>query len=184
MIKQEEIANKLESRLDKIEDRLPELPAAAFRLQRRVGERAVTGVTDAAHAMRVSSGAVAKATANATKTVSGTTSWATKRTAGTVVTAGKTIVGQARAQAKIAGSVIAKETKGLVRSARNTSEDLLEETTEILDNVAEEVDNTTPAGAYETWTKSDLYDRAQELDLDGRSSMTKPELIAALRSAN
>lgn len=35
---------------------------------------------------------------------------------------------------------------------------------------------------YEEWTKDDLYDRAQELDVDGRSDMSKDELIDALRS--
>lgn len=37
------------------------------------------------------------------------------------------------------------------------------------------------APAYEDWTKDDLYDRAQELEIEGRSSMTKSELITALR---
>ena len=37
------------------------------------------------------------------------------------------------------------------------------------------------ASPYEDWTKDDLYDRAQELDVEGRSDMTKSELIAALR---
>ncbi len=35
---------------------------------------------------------------------------------------------------------------------------------------------------YEEWTKDELYERARELDIDGRSDMTKDELIAALRS--
>ena len=35
---------------------------------------------------------------------------------------------------------------------------------------------------YEEWTRDELYDRAQELDVDGRSDMTKDELIEALRS--
>ena len=35
---------------------------------------------------------------------------------------------------------------------------------------------------YEEWTKEELYDRAQELDIEGRSDMTKDELIEALRS--
>lgn len=39
------------------------------------------------------------------------------------------------------------------------------------------------APPYEEWTKDDLYTRAQELDVEGRSDMTKDELIAALRSA-
>ena len=34
---------------------------------------------------------------------------------------------------------------------------------------------------YEDWTKDELMDRAQELDIDGRSDMTKDELISALR---
>ena len=34
---------------------------------------------------------------------------------------------------------------------------------------------------YEDWTKDDLYDRAGELGVEGRSEMTKDELIAALR---
>jgi hypothetical protein len=38
------------------------------------------------------------------------------------------------------------------------------------------------APAYEDWTKEDLYKRAQELDIDGRSDMSKDELISALRS--
>ena len=35
---------------------------------------------------------------------------------------------------------------------------------------------------YEEWTKDELYERAQEIDIDGRSDMTKDELIDALRN--
>lgn len=34
---------------------------------------------------------------------------------------------------------------------------------------------------YDEWTVADLRERARELDIDGRSSMTKDELIDALR---
>jgi len=37
------------------------------------------------------------------------------------------------------------------------------------------------ASPYEEWTKDELYERAQELEIDGRSDMTKSELIDALR---
>ncbi len=40
-----------------------------------------------------------------------------------------------------------------------------------------------PSGPYENWTKEELYERAQELDIDGRSGMSKRQLISALRSA-
>lgn len=39
------------------------------------------------------------------------------------------------------------------------------------------------APPYEEWTKDALYGRAQELEIDGRSDMTKDELIAALRNS-
>lgn len=35
--------------------------------------------------------------------------------------------------------------------------------------------------AYEDWTKEELYNRAQELEIEGRSAMSKDELIEALR---
>ncbi|MAQ70561.1 MAG: Rho termination factor [Alphaproteobacteria bacterium] len=35
---------------------------------------------------------------------------------------------------------------------------------------------------YEKWTKDELYERAQEIDIDGRSTMDKDALIKALRN--
>jgi hypothetical protein len=35
---------------------------------------------------------------------------------------------------------------------------------------------------YEEWTKEELEERARELHIEGRSEMTKDELIAALRN--
>lgn len=40
---------------------------------------------------------------------------------------------------------------------------------------------TDRPNAYEDWSKEQLLERAKELDLEGRSDMDKPELIAALR---
>ncbi|MDP0491222.1 MAG: Rho termination factor N-terminal domain-containing protein [Verrucomicrobiota bacterium JB023] len=39
------------------------------------------------------------------------------------------------------------------------------------------------AQAYEDRTKDELYERAQELDIEGRSEMNKDELIDALRNS-
>lgn len=38
------------------------------------------------------------------------------------------------------------------------------------------------AAPYEEWTKDQLYDKAKDVGLDGRSSMSKAELIDALRN--
>ena len=38
------------------------------------------------------------------------------------------------------------------------------------------------SGSYDDWTVDDLRKRAKELDIEGRSSMSKDELIDALRN--
>ncbi len=38
------------------------------------------------------------------------------------------------------------------------------------------------APPYEDWTKDDLMDRAKEIGIEGRSDMSKGQLIEALRS--
>jgi hypothetical protein len=35
---------------------------------------------------------------------------------------------------------------------------------------------------YEEWTKKELVERAREIGIKGRSSMSKPQLISALRN--
>lgn len=35
---------------------------------------------------------------------------------------------------------------------------------------------------YEEWTKGELYDKAEEVGIEGRSDMSKDELIEALRN--
>jgi hypothetical protein len=35
---------------------------------------------------------------------------------------------------------------------------------------------------YEDWTKDELYDKAQEVGIEGRADMSKKELISALRN--
>ncbi len=37
------------------------------------------------------------------------------------------------------------------------------------------------SGSYDDWSKKDLEQRAREIGIEGRSSMTKDELITALR---
>lgn len=38
------------------------------------------------------------------------------------------------------------------------------------------------SGSYDDWSKDDLQQRAREIGIDGRSSMSKGELVDALRN--
>jgi parvulin-like peptidyl-prolyl isomerase len=38
------------------------------------------------------------------------------------------------------------------------------------------------SGSYDDWSKQDLYDKAKEVGIEGRSNMTKSELVDALRN--
>lgn len=39
------------------------------------------------------------------------------------------------------------------------------------------------SAAYDDWSKPDLYERAKQVGVEGRSSMNKAELIKALRNS-
>ncbi len=47
------------------------------------------------------------------------------------------------------------------------------------DEAAEKGGESPP---YEEWTKEELYEKAKEVDIEGRADMTKQELIESLRS--
>jgi parvulin-like peptidyl-prolyl isomerase len=38
------------------------------------------------------------------------------------------------------------------------------------------------SGSYDDWSKQDLYEKAKEVGIEGRSNMTKSELVDALRN--
>ena len=44
-----------------------------------------------------------------------------------------------------------------------------------------EMDDRGGPGGYEDWTKEQLYDKAKDVGVEGRSGMSKRELIDALR---
>ncbi|MGH3471919.1 MAG: DUF7218 family protein [Nocardioidaceae bacterium] len=39
------------------------------------------------------------------------------------------------------------------------------------------------SGSYDDWTKTDLYARAKSIGIEGRSTMTKRQLIISLRNS-
>lgn len=99
-------------------------------------------------------------------TVVGQTRSATQRTVDELTSNSKEVVGQARAQGRRGAAQLDDVVDSTARRA--------------IDTVDDSPSSGTP---YEQWSKADLYERAQELDIDGRSTMSKKQLITALRSA-
>jgi len=105
---------------------------------------------------------------------------------------------QVRRQATDVASAVedtaTKNVKTAVRSAEKMADDVTATATTTTPKTTTPkrttTKTTTPKTAtsqgrgYASWTKSDLLDRAQELDIEGRTTMKKNELIKALRAAN
>ncbi len=123
-----------------------------------------TGATVVGQTRSATQRTIDEVTAN-TKQVVGQTRSATQRTVDEVTANTKQVVGQTRAQGKRGAAQVDDVADATARRA------------------VDAVDGSPSSGTpYEQWSKAELYERAQELDIDGRSGMTKDELIAALRS--
>lgn len=56
-----------------------------------------------------------------------------------------------------------------------------EKAARIANTPRKEMEDRGGPGAYEDWSKEELYEKAKDVAVEGRSGMTKRELIAALR---
>lgn len=66
------------------------------------------------------------------------------------------------------------------RETQDTAETMREEIATKLEDATQRVDSANPATDYESMTREALYQIAQDVNLDGRSSMAKSDLIKAL----
>jgi hypothetical protein len=101
-------------------------------------------------------------------------------------TAGKTVVGQSR-------SVVDRTITTARNGSREVAGQVKAQGAKVSDVISTEVNRTAdaalratsdkPSGKpYEQWTKAQLHERAKELSIKGVSTMSKGELIDALRS--
>lgn len=56
-----------------------------------------------------------------------------------------------------------------------------EKAARIANTPPDEIESPRGDGAYEEWTKEELYDKARDVGIAGRSRMSKGDLIRALR---
>ena len=149
--------------LDRIESNLPPVTRRVFKLNRRIATAGVNAAVGATKAVCFATQTVTKRATTGASTVKGQAASVADRVSSTAQNGVNEVVGQAKAQANATLDTIEDETISLLDAANQAVTD-------------------EPTGAYGTWTKAELYERAQELDIDGRSSMTKAELITALRA--
>ena len=131
--------------------------------------------------------ALVEASFDTTKHVLGAVGDGVSNAVKTVRDTGATVVGQTRSAVDRTATQASTGVKEVTGQARAQSERATARLDEIADRTARRataaVDGSPSSGTpYEQWTKADLYERAQELDVDGRSGMSKPQLIAALRN--
>ncbi len=155
-------------RLVRLEDRIPELPKKVVAYQRVVAERAFAQARRNNELVIDAFRPVVKVADNGVRTVVGTTKWAVEQTAGSAATGVRTIVGQAQAQAK-----------RTVATLNTQTVDLVEEAT---DRVAA-AERSVERAALKSMTKAELYQMAQDIDIDGRADMNKAQLIKAINDA-
>jgi hypothetical protein len=108
----------------------------------------------------------------------------------TIGNAWSTTVGQTRSAADRAGAAVAGSTREVTgqaaAQARRSSRAARTAGTALVDDAVRAVDAepSGPPAALERRTKDELYAMAQDEDIPGRSSMSKDELVAALRGAS
>jgi len=162
----DEFESTITQRLDDLERRLPPIPRKVVTLGRAGADRIGATTGDIARDVGRQLSRVTTVAGHAVNTSVGQTRSAFDRTAKAARDNTNEAVGQARAQTSRSG-----------RAAERGAVALLDDAAR-----AVEPSDGSPA-ALDEWTKAELYDRAQELDIPGRSTMDKRELIDAIHSS-
>lgn len=162
------INTEITERLEQLEQRVPVLPKKIVAYNRVVAERAFAQARRNNELVVDAFRPVVKTADTGVRTIVGTTKWAVEQTAGTALTGARSIVGQAKAQAKRTATTLQDQTT-----------DLVDEATDRVVAAEQSVERT----ALRSMKKAELYQMAQDLDIDGRAEMTKAQLVAAITAA-
>lgn len=151
--------------LDELEAKLPPLAANTIKLNRAAYSRTTRDFGKLAKLGASSASAFVRAAEVGLRTIAGTANWSAEETTSVATTGARHTVGQTKAQTKLA--------------VEKTSEEIAE----LADDIAPATASTPSASDLKDKTKRDLYDIAQELDITGRSTMSKTQLITAITNA-
>lgn len=192
-------------RLDTLEQQLPAIPSKALAASRASARRFNDVVGSAADSIRTRIESVGDDASSAVATSTGQARSAVERSSTTIGDGVKQTTGQARAAVTKTTDAVKRgvsESTGQARANLQRSTDAVKkgvaETTgqaksqarRTADSATDEIEGAlddakvaSDPSDYATWSKADLYERAQELDIDGRSGMTKAELLGALQKS-
>ena len=141
------------------------LPRKIIAVNRTIAQTALTNAGNAMKTVGENTKNVIDAARTAGKIVTGQATSVVERTVTTARNGSREVSGQVMAQGARVGDAISTQ-------ANRTADAVLRAVS----------DKPTSGTPYEQWTKAQLVERAREVNLDGRGSMTKAELIDALRN--
>jgi hypothetical protein len=162
----DEFQSTVIQRLDELERRLPAIPRKVVILGRAGAERIGATTVDVARDVSRQLSRVTTVAGHSANTSAGQTRSAFDRTTTAARRNMNEAVGQTRAQTARSG-----------RAAERGAVALLDDATRAVEP------SEASAADLDEWTKAELYDRAQELDIPGRSTMDKRELIDAIQAS-
>lgn len=162
------LTDDIAGRLDEAEQKLPTLPRKVIAYNRAISQRAIAQSRRNNEMVLDAVRPVLQVADTGVRTVVGTTRWAVGRTVDTATSGLRQTVGQAKAQFGRTASTLSEEATGLVEEAT--------------DQVVAET-KAAERRALMSMTKAELYEMAQDLDIEGRADMTKAELVSAINNA-
>ena len=178
------IPEQLTKTLDRLETQLPPPSGSLLRFNRSLVNFGTDQACRVTGAMTDSLRNIVGTTRSAGKSVADQSAAAGNQVVKATRSAGKSVADQSAA----AGNQVVKATRSAGKSVADQSAAAGSQVVDSADRELNRLSNDlTPSPGrgtrYENWTKADLYERASELDVAGRSGMSKTQLIAALRSA-
>lgn len=176
-----EVNDSVTARLDDLETSLPALPSKALAASRASARRMNDIVESAATSIKARFDNVADDTVTAAKTTTGQARTATSKATKTVKTGVAQTTGQARAAADKAASTVSSGVKQSTGQAKAQARKVAKSAAHEAEGALDDAKVASDPDEYADMTKADLYDRATALDIDGRSGMTKAELVGALQ---
>lgn len=183
------VAERLPAPVDALALRVGAINAEALRQYGRVTATTVDAFTGVVTVAWTGTTQLIDATSDAVEASAGTLRRTGRRAVGDARQASSTIKNRAGAAAGQVGrnfSAVADRADRVEDRVEAEADAAAKKVVKAADTGVAETGRTganRPSRPYESWSKEELYERAQELDLDGRSTMSKNQLVKALRSA-